>query len=122
MSSGNKPQRGAIQFVSFDYALSGLDDIAFTIRRALPCAIDYALSELVTHLYSNGYGMLILQSIVIILSIPNLYSPYGGKRQLISRQSLSVGDTRLRCIPNVGLFNFFQCIRRRLPRYFYRSQ
>jgi hypothetical protein len=54
-SSDSKPQRGVIRFVSLDYALSGLDNIALIIRRALPCAIDYALSELVTHLYPDGY-------------------------------------------------------------------
>jgi hypothetical protein len=52
----DKPQRGVIRFVSFDYALSGLNDIVHPVRRAVPCAIDPALSELVTYLYhGDGY-------------------------------------------------------------------
>jgi hypothetical protein len=37
-----KPQRGVIRLISFDYALSGLDEWGrLPVRRALPCAVDY---------------------------------------------------------------------------------
>jgi hypothetical protein len=63
-SSGIKPCKGVIRFVSFDYAISGLNDAAHPVRRALParfalpCAIDYALSELIT---SSDHDWLKLQ-------------------------------------------------------------
>jgi hypothetical protein len=42
-----KPHRGVTRLISFDYAPSGLDEYGgFPIRRALPCANDYALSGL----------------------------------------------------------------------------
>jgi hypothetical protein len=41
-----KPQRGVIRLISFDYALSGLDECGGLRFAGLPCANDYALSGL----------------------------------------------------------------------------